>query len=286
MSSLTQGAVLADDMGLGKTIQALALLLHRAECGRALVVAPASVVSAWSDALTTFAPSLIGLVELTTWSMLARESETFAQRQFATVVLDEAQSLKNADTQRARAAFGLGAQFVLALTGTPLENHLGEVWSLFHATVPALLGSEDHFRSAYLGAEPASIAALAAVIKPFMLRRTKASVAPELPPKTERTMRIELSPQERAFTEAIRREAVASASTNAFAALAALTRLRLAASHPRLVDPGWSGPTSKLSALRALVATLRDEGHRVLIFSQFTKHLALVRDALTADGVT
>lgn len=281
MASLTTGAVLADDMGLGKTVQAIALLAHRAPLGKALVVAPSSVTSMWKYELKRFAPGLESQVDITTWSLLAR---AVPSQRFATVILDEAQSLKNAQTQRAAAAFALDAQFVVALTGTPIENHLREVWSLFHATVPALFGTERSFAERFLGGDSAK--ALATVVAPFMLRRTKAQVAPELPARTEQTLLIELSEEERALTESLRREALAASGGNTMSALAALTRLRLAACHPRLVDPAWSGTASKLAALRVLVATLTDEGHKVLVFSQFTKHLALVREGLEADGVT
>ncbi len=294
MSQLTSGAVLADDMGLGKTVQATALLLHRAPRGPALVVAPSSVVSVWHEALERWAPSLSrapDAVTVTSWAKLARDRDALASRHFATVVLDEAQSLKNADTQRARAAFGLSADFVVALSGTPVENHVRELWSLFRATVPAVFGDEASFVTRF-SSGPEALEALAQVARPFILRRTKQAVLPELPPKTERTLRLELSATERAFIESLRVDAVTALRGErgekrfSFSALAALTRLRLAACHPRLVEPNWAGPTTKLDETRALISALRESGHRVLVFSQFTKHLALVRAALEADGVT
>jgi superfamily II DNA or RNA helicase len=312
------GACLADDMGLGKTVQTIALLLDRAKLGPALVLAPTSVCFNWIDELARFAPSLRPVIYrdqadraaclaslgkrdvlIASYGLLVRDAAQLAGKKFATLVVDEAQALKNATTRRAKAARGLDADFRVALSGTPLENHLGELWSLFAIVFPGLLGSWEQFRERYASPiermkDPDAHAALARVIRPFLLRRTKAEVARELPPRTEIAMPIALSEQELALYEDARLAAVAQVSKQSglrdeqrrFQILAALTRLRLLASHPRLYDPTSQVPSSKLARLVELVEELRDGGHRALVFSQFTSHLALVRDELTRAGFT
>ncbi|PIE20145.1 MAG: hypothetical protein CSA66_01370 [Proteobacteria bacterium] len=312
------GACLADDMGLGKTVQALGLMLRRGDVGPQLVVAPTSLGFNWRREAARFAPSLTlssfrgrhhlellegtlgpGEVVVTSYDLLARYGEQLGAHRWATVVLDEAQAIKNPATRRARSAFALAAEFVLALTGTPVENRSGEVWSLFRAIAPGLLGSSADFRRAFAlpierdrSAEARQ--GLAGIIRPFVLRRLKSEVARELPPRTEVEVGVELSGAERHLYEELR-AAAASALAGAegvasnqrrFLALQALTRLRQLACHPRLVDPRSAVASSKLAVLRELVSELRDEGHRVLVFSQFVSLLALVREAFEADGVS
>jgi superfamily II DNA or RNA helicase len=311
------GACLADDMGLGKTVQAIAVLLDRAALGPALVIAPTSVVFNWEAELARFAPELRVIrygeatdraaslarlgkrdVVIASYGLLARDSDRLAQKKFATLVVDEAQQLKNASTKRAKAARSLDAEFRVALSGTPFENHLGELWSLFSVVFPGLLGSWDQFRDRYAvpiernRSETARMA-LSRVLRPFVLRRTKAEVASELPARTEIEMQIELDAGHRALYEDARLAAVAEL-TNAgkdvrdeqqrFQVLAALTRLRLLACHPRLYDATSTLPSAKLERLLELLEELRGEGHRALVFSQFTSHLGLVRTALDGAG--
>ncbi|HET9988880.1 MAG TPA: SNF2-related protein, partial [Kofleriaceae bacterium] len=214
------GGCLADDMGLGKTVQTIAILLDRAKLGPAIVLAPTSVALNWVDELARFAPSLRPIIygdkgdraatlrELTkkdvlivSYGLLARDAEQLAQREFATLVADEAQALKNPRTERAKAARMLRAEFKIALSGTPLENHLGELWSLFALVFPGLLGSWDQFRSRFgvpieRDRDERARGALARLIQPFLLRRTKAEVAPELPARTEILVPIALSAPE------------------------------------------------------------------------------------------
>ena len=312
------GACLADDMGLGKTVQTIALLLDRAKLGPALVLAPTSVCFNWIDELARFAPSLRPVIYreqadragclaslgkrdvlIASYGLLVRDAAQLANRPFATLVIDEAQALKNAATRRAKAARSLDAGFRVALSGTPLENHLGELWSLFSIVFPGLLGSWEQFRERFAtpierAKDPDAHAALARVIRPFLLRRTKAEVARELPPRTEIALPIALSEPELALYEDARLAAVAEVTKQTglrdeqrrFQILAALTRLRLLASHPRLYDPTSRVASSKLARLVELVEELRDEGHRALVFSQFTSHLALVRDELARAGFT
>jgi superfamily II DNA or RNA helicase len=299
------GACLADDMGLGKTLQALAVLVSRAKEGPALVVAPSSVLHTWVTEARRFAPRLklslhhesdrtvdvgAGEVLVVSWSLFARDADQFAARKFATVVLDEAHAIKNANTQRARAAHRLQTDFLIALSGTPIENHVGELWSLFRAVMPSLLGSEESFQRRFGSGRPEALQALAQLIQPFVLRRTKAAVAKELPARTDLEVLVPLTEEERALYEDVRLSAMQSlgeinGESKRFDVLAALTRLRLTACHPRLNDPSWKGPTSKLSRLLELVSDLSEGGHKVLVFSQFTKHLALVREAFEARGL-
>jgi hypothetical protein len=319
IAAWSAGACLADDMGLGKTVQAIALLLDRARRGPALVLAPTSVTFNWIDELRRFAPRLrpVLLTEqseraaaldklrprdvlVASYGLLVRHAQALAARPFATLILDEAQALKNPATQRARAARGLDASFRLALTGTPLENHLGELWSLYSIVSPGLLGSWEQFRERFAtpierARDPDARAALGRVLRPFLLRRTKAEVARDLPPRIEIQLPIALAPAEQALYEDARLAAVAALTARGaralgegeqrFAILAALTRLRLLACHPRLHDPTSSVPSSKLARVLELAGELVSEGHRALVFSQFTSHLALVREALTAAGL-
>ena len=312
------GACLADDMGLGKTVQALAVLLARQTLGPALVVAPTSVGFNWVREAETFAPGLSlrlfrgrqslgaldglgrGDVVITSYDLVALYEEQFTPISFATVVLDEAQAIKNAATRRAKAAFALQSGFTVALTGTPVENHTGELWSIFRAAAPGLLGTLAEFQKRFAVAierqkDARARRSLARLIRPFVLRRLKADVAPELPPRTEVRMDVELSHGERALYDELRAAAMQSFAGGDLAedenqrriqVLAVLTRLRQLACHPRLYDPRSKVASSKLAALRELVAELKDGGHRALLFSQFTTHLALVREALDEDGVT
>ncbi|MCK6547569.1 DEAD/DEAH box helicase [Myxococcota bacterium] len=367
------GAVLADDMGLGKTVQALAVLTERAALGPQLVVAPTSVCFNWVREAKRFARDLepvlyrelgpAGLAAriarpegaasvpaasastleatqlgprallVVSYGLLARDAELFAKVPFASVVFDEAQAIKNYATRRARAARGLDAAWRLALTGTPIENHLGELWSIFRAISPGLLGSWDWFRTHFAvpierDRDVERRRALARTLRPFILRRTKAEVLSSLPPRTEIEVEIELSPDERRLYDAVRLAALTEleeakeeraelesavrdarakaekgeeglaelavraamgdegAGAQRFRVLAAITRLRLLACHPALYDEKTSVPSSKLARFMELVRALREEGHRALVFSQFTKHLALVRRALDAERIS
>ena len=311
------GACLADDMGLGKTLQSIAVLLDRAGRGPALVLAPTSVALNWVSELARFAPRLQPVmyaeqgdradclkklkkndVLIVSYGLLVRDADALGATTFATLVIDEAQALKNPNTQRAKAARSLDAGFRIALSGTPFENHLGELWSLFSTVFPGLLGSLEQFRERYAipiegSGDPNARAALARVLRPFLLRRTKAEVASELPSRTEIQVPVALSTEESQLYDDARMAAVAELSRQGkgirneqqrFAVLAALTRLRLLASHPRLYDPRSTVASSKMRRLLELLDELRREGHRVLVFSQFTSHLALVREELDKAG--
>jgi len=304
------GACLADDMGLGKTIQALAVLAERGARGPQIVIAPTSVVGNWRRETARFAPDLRAVVYregdrreilarlgpgdllLASYGILVRDAEALSSIAWTTLVLDEAQAVKNADTQRAKAARGLNADWRLALTGTPIENHLGELWSLFDLVSPGLLGKEREFKERFItpierSKDSERRLALARLVRPFVLRRTKSEVARDLPPRTEMTLEVELSSAEAQLYEDARRAAVArvgglvtESEQSRFQVLAEIMRLRQLACHPRLVYPDETATSSKMETALALIDTLRREGHRALVFSQFTRHLALLRAAL------
>jgi superfamily II DNA or RNA helicase len=308
------GACLADDMGLGKTVQLLALLLRRAAHGPALVVAPLSVGSAWSEQARRFAPTLriVGLAEagdraatvaalgegdvlLVSYGLLVREDELLASRSFATLVLDEAQAIKNAVAKRARAAHALQGEARIVATGTPIENRLTELWSLFRFLNPGLLGTLRDFTRHYArpierNGDRRALERLRRRIRPFILRRTKSEVLDELPPRTEVVHRIEAPPEEAVIYEGIRVAALADLEAAKkrgpdgedlrFAILAALTRLRRACCHPSLAAPDCGLPGAKLRSFVSLTRDLVDAGHRVLVFSQFVDVLTLARNAL------
>ncbi len=277
------GSCLADDMGLGKTVQALALLLHRAQHGPALVVAPTSVCRNWEQEVARFAPTLRvvrladadreqavrearpGDVLLASYGLVVASEAVLASRRFATLIFDEAHALKNATTRRWKAARELRADAIVALTGTPVENHVGELHAVLDVLVPGMLGPraafERGFGAALADGSRGAVTALRQIVRPFVLRRTKAQVLEELPPKTEMTRVIEPSPEHAAFYEAARRRAaeqVEAAATRGGHAriqiLAEITRLRRAAIDPRLVA-GESAPAgAKLDALVELRA--------------------------------
>lgn len=305
------GACLADDMGLGKTVQALAILLDRAKDGPALIVAPTSVCLNWTAEASRFAPTLkvhafgpgndrratvegLGPFDLlvTSYDLMHREEKLLASRSWRTIVLDEAQAIKNMATRRSRAAMKIGGDFRIITTGTPIENHLGELWNLFRFLNPGLLGSLERFNQRF--AEPierhqdrSARSHLKKLLQPFILRRMRAQVLDELPPRTEILMEIESGPGEASFYDALRHNALdrlqngnGTAARQRFQILAEIMRLRRACCNPRLISPEISVPSAKLDAFGELVDKLLDGGHKALVFSQFTDHLALIRDYL------
>jgi superfamily II DNA or RNA helicase len=317
LARLGLGACLADDMGLGKTIQTLALLLAEAAKGPSLVVAPTSVCHNWALEAARFAPDLKiralagaadraavaqalgpGDVLVVSYGLLHTEADLLAGVRFAVAVFDEAQNLKNAETRRAQASKRIDAAFRLALTGTPLENRLDELWSLFDTITPGLLGSRERFQRRFSGPIERGVGAqarqaLRTLVRPYLLRRTKAAVLTELPSRTEITIEVQPAPEERAFYEALRRralEALAAANGEAggqkrIRILAEITRLRRAACNPALIDSAAGVESAKLAALLELADELRAGRHRALVFSQFTGHLDLVEAALRERGV-
>ena len=320
------GACLADDMGLGKTLQALAVLLSRAKNGPSLVIAPTSVCFNWQQEAVKFAPTLnvklfadcatteqrSSLLDSVTgfdcvivsYGLLQRESERLAKVQWHTIVADEAQALKNPLAKRTQAACALKGDFKIITTGTPIENNLTELWSLFRFITPGLLGNVKRFGERYalpienvkedkLAARKASLG-LKALIQPFILRRMKSQVLTELPARTEINIHVELSVKEQNFYEALRRNAVenitnatktANEGEQRIKMLAELIKLRQACCHPKLVMPETPLGSSKLAALDELLDELQKNNHKALIFSQFVGHLQIIKAHLDSRSI-
>ena len=318
------GACLADDMGLGKTVQALALLLDRAPDGPALVVAPTSVVANWLDEARRFTPTLnviaytgiassragklerLGPFDLvvTTYGLLQIDSAALSAIDWNSAVLDEAQAVKNPATKRARAARELRAGFRLVTTGTPIQNSLMDLYALFGFINPGMLGSAEHYRRHFVlpverEEDTAARARLRRLVAPFVLRRLKTEVLDDLPPRTEITLHVEMSPAESALYEALRRRAVDDLESLAdqdagtdpgvgerrLEILAHLTRLRLACCNPRLVQDAGAPASTKLATFAETLDELLANRHKVLVFSQFVKHLKLVEEHLAGAGI-
>ncbi len=313
------GGVLADDMGLGKTIQTLAHLLLEKEEGRldrpALVVSPTSVLVNWRDEVARFAPNLrvvtlhggtrhafFGEIQgadvvLTTYALLPRDSEVLLKADFHCVILDEAQNIKNPKTLAAQVVCQLKARHRLCLSGTPIENHLGELWSLFNFAIPGFLSDETRFRAVYRQPiekenDPARRAHLARRVRPFLLRRRKDEVARDLPEKTEIVRKVELAGRQRDLYETIRlamesrvRDEVEKKGVNRsqIIILDALLKLRQVCCDPRLVPLEAArqvAESAKLDHVMELIPTLLEDGRRILLFSQFTSMLELIQRRL------
>ena len=309
------GGVLADDMGLGKTIQTLALLALEKERGNlkspALVVAPTSLMSNWLSEAQKFTPELKVLVlhgagrkqmfaavpehdvVLTTYPLIARDHEVLLSREWHIAVLDEAQTIKNPNAATTRWLRGVKAKHRFCLTGTPMENHLGELWSIMSFANPGFLGEKTLFARQWRTpiekrADKTRAAALAQRVKPFLLRRTKAEVATELPPKTEIIERIILEGSQRDLYDSVRLSMSAKVRAairerglgkSHIVVLEALLRMRQACCHPALLklDDGIERPAAKLERLMEMVEELSSEGRKIIIFSQFTSMIALIR---------
>jgi superfamily II DNA or RNA helicase len=312
------GGCLADDMGLGKTVMVLAWLdkmrAAKQAAAPSLVVVPRSVIFNWKEETARFAPKLRVLdlsgadrsvdriggydIVLTSYGTLRRDALLLKDVEFEYAILDEAQTIKNANTAAAKAARLIRAKHRLALSGTPIENHLGELWSLFEFLNPGLLSTSSAFarhRGAASKQDRGAIDVLARGIRPFILRRTKAQVAPELPARTELTMHCDLVGAQRELYDELRnhyrtallgRIAREGLQKSRMHVLEALLRLRQAACHPGLVDPRHADvPSAKFEALLPQLLEVREEGHKALIFSQFTSLLGLLRPRLHAAGL-
>lgn len=314
------GGVLADDMGLGKTVQSLAMLLARASEGPSVVICPTSVVVNWQREAQRFTPGLRfidinalpaaarlpaleaiepGEVALMSYGVVQRLGEALQGLHFYTVVFDEVHALKNATTSRAKAAAGIGAQVRFGLTGTPLENHIGELWAVMQACVPGLLGDRVLFRDSIGKAVSEGIPwakrHLRAVLQPFILRRRKSAVLTELPPRTEAVVMVEPSQAERAWYEAQRQAAEArirealdedriKPGQASVRMLTEIGRLRQAAIEPRLVEED-APRGAKLDQVVERCGQLVGAGHQVLVFTQFLGVLAILDERLRARGV-
>ena len=287
------------------------MLLDRRDSGPTLVVAPVSVGFNWQRETERFAPTLRpilyretdrveflktlgpGDMLITSYYLMQQHAEELSAVKWGTLVLDEAQYIKNSQTKTAQVVRGLDADWRLALTGTPCENHLGNLWSVFRGVSPGLFGSWERFREVFAdpiekGKVSERKQPLSRVLRPFVLRRTKSEVLKELPARTEVQLTAELSDPERRRYEDARLWAVThltgletdTGKDQRFQVLAALTKLRQFACHPRLVDQTWDKSSAKLDLFLETVDELREGKHRALVFSQFTSHLALIREAL------
>ena len=321
---ISSGGVLADDMGLGKTLEAIALLLslkneEKTEALRALIVAPTSVVTNWVREIERFAPMLTTAlwhgagrrdsanelensnVIITSYALLRRDIDLLKKLRLDYAILDEAQAIKNPLSATAQAAKELAATRKLALTGTPIENRLSEIWSIFDFVSPGLLGPLPKFEERY--ARPIEqgnserAARLRSIIHPFILRRTKMEVAKDLPPKLEVDKIIDLAPDQKAIYLQVLREVRAQVmgevekvglAKSHIHILAGLTKLRQAACDPRLLGLPREfshDDSGKLAAMRELVEEVEAGGHKVLIFSQFVSMLKLICSALDEDKI-
>ncbi|MHC5349984.1 DEAD/DEAH box helicase [Metapseudomonas furukawaii] len=320
------GGILGDDMGLGKTLQTLTHLLLEKEAGRldrpALVVMPTSLIPNWMDEAARFAPNLRVLalhgasrkkafehmaehdLLLTTYALLPRDLEHFSALPLHLLILDEAQYIKNPGSKAAQAVRQLEARQRLCLTGTPLENHLGELWSLFHFLMPGWLGDSQSFLRNYRTpierhGDATRLAHLNARLKPFLLRRSKEAVATELPAKSEITQWVELSDRQRDLYETVRlamdskvRDEIdrKGLARSQIVILEALLKLRQVCCDTRLIEergprPARGSTSGKLDSLMEMLEELIAEGRKVLLFSQFTSMLALIEDELRKRAI-
>jgi superfamily II DNA or RNA helicase len=297
------GGILADDMGLGKTLQALCV----AGPGT-LVVCPTSVLHNWAAEARRFRPDLRVSIyhgpgraldesadlTITSYALLRLDAQALAARPWRAVFLDEAQAIKNPESQVARAAFALPAELRVALSGTPVENRLDELWSLMRFANPGLLGGRSDFDArarAIAASDKGEVERLRTRIRPFILRRLKRDVAPELPPRTEAVLRVELDERERAVYDAVRAAsradvlAMMEAGGGVMKALEALLRLRQAASHAALVPGQTAAGSSKIEVLLEALETAAADGHKALVFSQWTSFLDLVEPHLAKADI-
>ncbi len=308
------GGCLADDMGLGKTLQSLAIILKRAAQGPSLVVAPTSVSTNWYTEVSRFTPTL-NIKQLTgrnrrhtirnldkfdllitTYTLLQQEIHHLAGVNWQTIILDEAQAIKNAATKRSQAAMSLKGGFKLITTGTPIENHLGELWNLFNFINPGLLGSHAQFNKKFaipierFNNREARLR-LKKLIRPFILRRIKSHVLEELPPRTEVTLDVTMSQEEMHFYEALRQNALeileqSTASPGRhLQILTEIMKLRQACCNPRLIAPETRVPSAKLDIFASIVNELMASRHKALVFSQFIGHLDIIREYLDSQNI-
>ncbi len=321
---ISSGGVLADDMGLGKTIQTIALLLSlkqekKTKPLRALIVAPTSVVTNWVREIERFAPALTTAlwhgagrkeqadelessnVIITSYALLRRDIDLLKKLDLDYAILDEAQNIKNPVSATAQSARELNAERRLALTGTPIENRLSEIWSIFEFVSPGLLGPlprfEEKFGRPIDQGDSKAAARLRSIIHPFILRRTKNEVAKDLPPKIEVDKLIDLAPDQKAIYLQVLREVRAQVmgevervgmAKSQLHILAGLTKLRQAACDPRLLGLPREfshDDSGKLQAIRELIDEVESGGHKVLVFSQFVSMLKLIREALDEDKI-
>ncbi len=315
LAYLGVGGCLADDMGLGKTLQSLAIILLNASKGPSLVVAPTSVSTNWQTEVHRFTPTLnlkmlpaknrakaireLGSYDvlITTYTLLQQEEKLLSKVNWQTVILDEAQAIKNAATKRSKAAMSLNADFRLITTGTPIENHLGELWNLFNFINPGLLGSINSFNERFgipieRFQDREAKFKLKKMIRPFILRRIKSQVLEELPPRTDVTLEVEMSREEAHFYEALRQNALDILESNKekkgrhLQILTEIMKLRQACCNPKLISPETNIDSSKLRVFASVTEDLIGGRHKALVFSQFIGHLSIIREFLDMRGIS
>ena len=313
------GGILADDMGLGKTVQVLSYLLSIKELGEealpSLIVCPASLVLNWAEECQKFTPELRCIVVdggaahraalaeqwegadlvVTSYDLLRRDEALYADRKFYACILDEAQAIKNHTTQKYKAVCRVNSRVRFALTGTPVENRLGELWSIFSFLMPGYLPPYKSFCTRFEKPivqenDPTAVRRLNQLTGPFILRRMKAEVLKELPPKTENIYRIELEEEQRKLYLAAvldaREKLKAAKPEDKMAVFAVLMRLREICCDPHLIADNWAGGSAKLDACTELVTSAVEGGHRILLFSQFTSMLDLLAKRLDEAGIS
>lgn len=314
------GGILADDMGLGKTLETITFLLHNHEISDgekriSLVVCPTSLVLNWVSEISRFAPALKSLavmgsapqraelveqisdydIIITSYELLKRDIELYKPYTFDCEIIDEAQYVKNASTQNARAVKHIHSKHRFALTGTPVENSLAELWSIFDFLMPGYLYSHSKFRETFelpvvKGGDQQALDHLRRMLSPFILRRLKSSVLKELPPKTETVLYASLDGEQKklymANLASIRQELTGSLqNSNKLIVLAMLTRLRQLCCDPCLYYEDYKGGSAKLELCMELLRSVTESGHKVLLFSQFTSMLSIIADRLASDGI-
>ena len=317
MAYLGMGACLADDMGLGKTVEALSIITSRADKGPAFVLAPTSVCMNWYQECKRFAPTLNPILFaqsdrketinnlkpndliICSYGVLQREIEDLGSVNWSTVVLDEAQAIKNMATNRSQAAMTLKGQFKMLMTGTPIENHLGELWNLFRFLNPGFLGTINEFNEKFAVPiqsfnDKRAQERLKKLVQPFILRRTKNQVLKDLPARTEVILNVELSQKEAEVYESFRRQAMDNIKKSSgkdkntdakpMIVLAEIMRLRRLCCNPSLVVPDMNIESSKLNLLESITEELLASGHKALIFSQFVDHLSIIRKFFDEKG--
>lgn len=322
LASFGLGGILADDMGLGKTIQVLAFILSEKPTAKrpALVIAPTSLIYNWQEEAKRFTPALRVLVvegtpqerlellkDLTTnWDLvvtsypiLRRDIEEFAKLEFSYCFLDEAQHTKNPQTLNAKSTQQIQAKGYFALTGTPIENSLSELWSLFNFVMPGYLLTQQEFRKQYeipiiKAEDPTSISELSRHVQPFILRRLKKDVLKELPDKIETQLSASLTEEQKKLYVAYLQEAKGKIAQEIAAVgfnkshikiLAALTRLRQICCHPSMFIENYTGESGKMLLLKEILTDALDSGHRILIFSQFTTMLDIIQSHLISENI-
>lgn len=319
LSNWGMGGILADDMGLGKTIQTICFLLHRSEKGASLIVCPSSVTENWIKELIRFAPSLNAYdlrkdrnisnkllpnsLIICSYGLLLSNSKLLGEYDWNVIVLDEAQICKNPSSKTYKAAKSLKSEISLALSGTPIENNLQDLWAIFSLVNPSLLGPWQQFKDEWIketANKTASNQKLGEIINPFLLRRLKQDYLSELPPKTEKFLQLNLNQDERKLYDRIRAEAIAllteskeksneEDSTKEFNGvriklLSYITRLRQLCSHPVLIEADWPNQSSKMEIFGEKALYLLEAGHKVLVFSQFPSFLKLLQSSIQEHG--